>query len=1524
MESESETVATTPVKPSAWDESGNPIQTSDTSVSAWDEKGNPVTASPSPVTPTPSQNPTEGIDPGKLGMSLINSRMLSVPESVGYQLHEMIHGQFKQRGTPLPDTSPGIASDIKSGLQGSIFGLAYRNKLPDAVKSPGTFDKIVTGLSQMVADLPFYAMGGVIGKAAGAAAGSEIPGVGNVIGGIAGGGIGQFAVPAAIRESLIEGIQKGDIKSFQDLVERSLNAAWSGAKEAPVGLATELSGGATIPLKFLGPASSSAETMMKIAQQGAAIETVSKLSEGKMPTADGFVVNTALMTLMHTAVGSIGKAAEVMPKAHDMVLNEYAKSGTHPATMAAEALWRAQQEPTENVIDRINQISRDTAAPEGASKETVKEPAKSSTKEEPIAPDLPPATLRPAVKDSEGNVHIGGEGETHADVVERTGEDAERGFVDRKGEFHTREEAKAVLHTEDPEVYQNWERESGGPDEEFHTSDYNEALRKSTGVKNAAVDVQRAQRGLQPLESGEPTRRADIYAQAKEDVDSGKVNPLQIAESINKSPRGISDSETDALNYFNTQLSNQHKAEMDAIDKAKAEDDPFAEANSRERLQDIEHKQDVVEQAVRKAGTQSGRAMRARQDMIKEDYSLDHVLQRARIASKSGEISPEVRDHLETLVRGFKEANDRLEAHIAKLDKADGQQAIERMKQEVARKERKTARKEERAALDDEFSGLIKDFDSLLMGRMSANPFFDPEVIGLLGKMARNRVESGLTRFEDVVDYVHGQLTDLGHEFSKRDIGDAISGYGKTSEMSKDAIDIAMREIKRQGKLISALEDAKEALRPMKSGLQRDKASERVSELTKQVKQAMRDSGIDTRPSLTPEQQWKSALDGVKTRLRNQITDLTKQLREGKQELAKKSPTKLDPEAQALKDLRDNLLIKQQQESTALQLKLREALNEVEGKAGVHPETKIKSAKAAIEKSIAEYERRIKENDLTQEQRKSGVPETPELNALRARRDELQKTYRELKQAAEPKKSPEQIALDRYKKQLTNRIDDMDRQLKTGDFSKEPRKPLVLDQQATDLKVDAERKRRKVDEAIAKQKRESRSTTEKVVDTATKWRRAALLTGFTTLGKLTNAAMQRMGVTPVEEILGGVLSKIPGISSISERAPMQGGGLDVSAEVKAVSQLWSKATAKDMWDELTKGHDSLDALFGGKAPLPSEVLGLFGQLHGALKVPEKRAEFFRRFEIGMEWAKKNNLDVNDPRVQSAVGLQSYLESQRAILMQDNSLTSAYQVMLSYLHNQGALGKTFEAGARFMFPMVRVATNLPGEALSYTPPALLVRGVEVIAKLANKDRMGKSAFDNISMHDMDNIMRGLKKGSVGLALSAIGFAFRKNITGYYLTEQEKKQGIKRGISKIGGVTIPAYLNDTPPLIAIQLAATVGRVWDHYNLKGHSGGLVAGTVQAAEELAKRVPFYGQLAQEAEATRTPEQSMVNAGELAGSVMVPALIRQIAEARDKAPYGSRKPQSFTDAIKLQIPGLRETVPQRGATRRAFKKQGR
>lgn len=1584
---------------------------------------------PAPRGTVPPPDPTEG---PKIAQSALYANMFNVPPSTAYQMHDELSEQMKKLGAHST-----LADDFNVGSESSIFGLMVRQKMPHELLNPDTVDKFVEGLTTMAYDLPWYLGGGAVGGAAG----SEVPILGNAAGATA----GSFAVPAAVRQALVEGISKGKATSFDDIMGRLKDVAEEAGKGAVTGLITHGAGEVALPIG--GP---TASLVMRRAQQIAAMTVIPAAFQGRLPTAQEFAVNAALFGAMHYGAQAFGLSTIAASKIHAKMLDIYQETGLRPSDVAAEALARSQSDPTEDPIDRLNSIVRDareaSATPEQEEEKTPNDAAKPS-EDQPTPVVEPPAPgLRPAIRDN-GEVTEGQPGSTHDETLSESGtketEESERGFVDGDGNFYNRDEAKAWVRENEPETAKALEQVTGDPDAELHSEDYNEARQRSTGVKNASVDAQREQMGLPPIEGPMRSLDPDNWEVAKEDVDSGRVDPLAIAESVNANPRGMTPEETNAMNYYRARLSNEHKAVMDAIEKARANDDPNAEKAARARLEDVENRINTVDTATKRAGTEWGLTGQMRQRMIAEDYSLDRLLQRARVASKTGEVSPAIRDRLESLSNQLEKANKDFEEYRAKESERQAQRTVEKLKTDTVRTERKGDRVQVRVELKVEFDNLVKQFDKAIAGRVSANPFLDPELLGIVGKIAKNRVESGLTRIEDIVDDIHGALTTIGHDVTKRDIRDAISGYGKTVEMSKEAVDVTLREAKRQGKLISALEDAESAKIPERSGLQRDQASDRVRELQKQVKQAMRESGIDARKSQTPEAQWRTALDSVKTRLRNQIDDLNKQLKTGEKE-AKRTGIVYDDEAKILKEQRDNLkamldtatqeparrLATEQQRlaqaeknlaeyrrkikendftpeerrtgpeteaMTKLQNDLASARNtyaEMKKAAGPKPatdeETKLAAMQARIEeyerrvkegdvatanrkegpqtqrvaelqekvdtaresyremvkdskaktpaemaerrirattkamaKQIAEVERRIKEGDLTPAQRRSGRPEPREISVMRDRLDAMRETYRQLKDAAEPKKTPEEIALSRFKKYTQKRIEDMESRLKTGDFTKEPPKKTVLDPEANELKIKAEKLRNQVDEAIAKQQYESRSTPEKALHIFSKWRRAALLTSVNVFGKLGTAAMSRMGVTPIEELTGGVLSRIPGVSEIADRSPFEGKP-SMSAEGKALAQIWDKATRDDIWSELKDGKISLDYLYGdekGRGKMPAGVLDFIGHLHGAIKVLPKRAEFFRRVEIGTQWALDNHLDTEDPKVQSAIAAGAYQESLRAIFMQDNVVATTWSIALNYLHNRGVAGQAIEAVGRTMLPIVKVPTNLVAETLQYTPANLGYQTIRLFQTLFDENRMGKSAMDNLTMHDMDNIMRGLKKGTVGLALLGIGYALRNNITGYYAEKQKDKKSL--GTMTVGGVEIPAFLQESPALSTLQMGATVGKVWDHYQVKGQGGGLIAGAAFAGAGVVQRVPFLDTPARIAEQTRTPESLGVFAGQLASSITTPAAVQQAAkwtdpEGQSAADAGHpRKATTPVQAVELGIPGLREDVPISGNQKR-------
>ena len=222
-----------------------------------------------------------------------------------------------------------------------------------------------------------------------------------------------------------------------------------------------------------------------------------------------------------------------------------------------------------------------------------------------------------------------------------------------------------------------------------------------------------------------------------------------------------------------------------------------------------------------------------------------------------------------------------------------------------------------------------------------------------------------------------------------------------------------------------------------------------MRELQREVHQAMRESGVKSGKSI--EEQWKTSLDAVKTRLKNQIADLAKRMETGKAE-AKRLGIKYDEQADSLRKLRD---------------KIQEVLEFAEGKKEsreLSAEQKVRQATAAVERSIAEYERRLTENDLAPKKKDSTTPETPELKALKAERDLLKDLLKTLRDEAKPKKTPEEIAQKAFKTRTENQIKEYERRLRENDFAPKPKKPKrELSDEELKLRLKLEKVRRDFD-----------------------------------------------------------------------------------------------------------------------------------------------------------------------------------------------------------------------------------------------------------------------------------------------------------------------------------------------------------------------------------------------------------------------------------------------------------------------------
>jgi len=519
------------------------------------------------------------------------------------------------------------------------------------------------------------------------------------------------------------------------------------------------------------------------------------------------------------------------------------------------------------------------------------------------------------------------------------------------------------------------------------------------------------------------------------------------------------------------------------------------------------------------------------------------------------------------------------------------------------------------------------------------------------------------------------------------------------------------------------------------------------------------------------------------------------------------------------------------------------------------------------------------------------------------------------------KLTPEEIKLKALKTRLANTTKKYRERTAEGDFGPREKPPaLVLDEEAQKLKADNIRAKQDFQRALIKDRLENRTDLEKAQDTLVRWRRGFLLSGPVTLAKLTGAAVLRSITTPLEDIVGAGLGKVPGISEVMERAPRQG-GLNSEAEAKAITSVFTKGM-DDAVKTLKTGRSDLDVLFGkgagGKVRtsdvIPQSIIDFFGNLHGAMKAPIKRSEFERSMVKRTAFAIRNGADVQDPMVQTQLATAAYKDANRAIFMQDNIVSKAWNTGLGGLENikveggRSKAGKAIATGLRVLMPIVKVPTNIVAEAAEYT--------VGSVTGSINLAKAWRAGIENLKPEQADVIARQLKKGSIGAAAIAIGYFNRHNLGGFYQQgEKRNKNDVQPGDARVAGEDIGKSLIHAPVVEAMQLGATVGRIQDE-KVKGVNNSTADSIGLATLGLVEELPFV----------RTPiemgklfdkNQRPYTEGNLVKGLVVPALVSQTAQALDTNDKGEpikRNPKTIPEHIKTGIPGLRETVPAKAA----------
>lgn len=273
-------------------------------------------------------------------------------------------------------TAASLLDAVQAGYQGSATGLALRGRLPDVVldqQHAKWYEKAAAAGAQMVSELPEMAiggaLGGAVGTAGGGAVGSAVPVVGTaagaVVGGLVGTGAGAFAVPAAIRESLMQAYAGGEVTSSADFLNRAAIVLKTTGKEAAIGGLTFGVGSAAARVtgKILAPAIGDSITVGTARNAIGAAQTGGELGtmvvapaalEGRLPEKEDFLNAAIVLAGAKASVHVAGKVATIYTRTGrtptqvvtdakaDPVLADEIRSGSDPLPAAYAPLAAAE------------------------------------------------------------------------------------------------------------------------------------------------------------------------------------------------------------------------------------------------------------------------------------------------------------------------------------------------------------------------------------------------------------------------------------------------------------------------------------------------------------------------------------------------------------------------------------------------------------------------------------------------------------------------------------------------------------------------------------------------------------------------------------------------------------------------------------------------------------------------------------------------------------------------------------------------------------------------------------------------------------------------------------------------------------------------------------------------------------------------------------------------------------------------------------------------------------------------------
>ena len=818
------------------------------------------------------------------------------------------------------------------------------------------------------------------------------------------------------------------------------------------------------------------------------------------------------------------------------------------------------------------------------------------------------------------------------------------------------------------------------------------------------------------------------------------------------------------------------------------------------------------------------------------------------------------------------------------------------------------------------------------------------EVASLAQGIARSYIIEGVDKRDELVDKVHKEFTDAGSDYTKREVRDAISGYGKYKNLTLNEVDNILRDLKGQLLQVSKLEDLERTGDFKKTGFERRTPSEEEKDLSEQVK--------STQESLAEKDRISKEIDD----LRQKIAGTYPVSKATGKPLTRPQVEAIEKLAQERDSLKEKLKVKAAKESEVKRLdkQIEDKLAELSG------QPKIVEGKLISRPQVPEIEKRLQRlaelnKQLAEQRKERPVPQETLLRRVQARVqsdiDKLQKAINERKPITgtknkvaydseterliaerdrlkeeykkafdDPTKTAEQ-KLNRWKAITKAKIDKLEDKVRRGDIAPEPKRdPMALDKEGIKLKTDLERAKQDLEILREKAKQARKSKVVKAAETIQGIARMFAISGYDTLAKLASFTGGAIVDTPLAEFAGAVIRKVPGFGNVFKKASMESG-----VEFKALADFYAKGAtegAREAWNTLTKGKSDLKTELGDRMRNIKERhwYDFVGLIHEAEKSPLLTADYYLRLRKAYDYALKNGYDVTDPMVAAAIRKEAFDYATQSILQQNNNYANAVNKIFgdTEARNPDLDDPSITKLALSTFVRTFFTKGIVKTPLNYIRGAIDRSPIGLTRGIAKNMRYMKGV-DNLSNKEANIIARLLKIGSVGTALFIWGAIDatkppdQRMFGGYYQPGQKRdSKDVSFGKLRIAGHELPHWASHTLLTESGQMGSTFMRVaLSKLPKEEATTAYIEGVIATLWGLAGHAPVTGKIGDIAVDASRNQYNKIVTDSITG--LVPELAQNIARDIDKKndkPV-SRKPTTIKEAVEVGIPGLRQQVPE-------------